>query len=106
MYVPEIEVSSLLAALANGETLIDVRETEEFEQARISGARLISLSEIPERIGEIPHQKRVHVICAKGGRSQVAVEFLRSNGIDAVNVSGGMAAWVEAGITGESGEVL
>jgi len=37
------------------------------------------------------------VICKSGGRSARAVEFLRGQGIDAVNVAGGTLAWLETG---------
>lgn len=47
----------------------------------------------------------LYVICALGGRSRTAAEFLRHNGIDAVNVAGGTNAWVAADFPVESGSV-
>ena len=44
-----------------------------------------------------PGDEVVYVICAKGGRSRAAVHFMREQGIDAVNVGGGTAAWIESG---------
>jgi rhodanese-related sulfurtransferase len=58
---------------------------------------------VPGRIGEIPADRPVYVICRSGGRSAKAVEHLRSQGIDAVNVTGGTLAWIEAGNAVETG---
>lgn len=104
MDVPEIEVDELEVALVAGAKLIDVREPEEYRVARVPGACLIPLGEVPERFEEILTDTRVYMICAKGGRSMAAVEFLRAAGTDAVNVSGGIEAWIKAGNTVESGD--
>ena len=93
----------LETALLQGVALVDVREVEEFEVARVPGARLIPLAEVAERCSELRNGPRVYVICAKGGRSRVAVELLREDGTDAVNVLGGITAWIEAGKTVDSG---
>ena len=101
--VPEVGVDELEVALTEGAVLIDVREAEEFETVRVPGARLIPLSEVEERCREIPDDSRVYVICAKGGRSRAAVEFLREYGTDAVNVAGGTMAWLDSGKAVSSG---
>jgi len=102
--VPEVDVHELETALTQGAALIDVRETDEFEVARVPGARLLPLAEVAGRRGEISNGSRVYVICAKGGRSRVAAELLREDGTDAVNVVGGTTAWLEAGKTVDSGD--
>ena len=94
----------LETALLQGAVLVDVREVEEFEVARVPGARLIPLAEVAERRSEIPNGLRVYVICAKGGRSRVAAGLLREDGTDAVNVAGGTTAWLEAGKAVDSGD--
>jgi len=101
--IPEADVHELETALLQGVALVDVREVEEFEVARVPGARLIPLAEVAERCSELRNGPRVYVICAKGGRSRVAVELLREDGTDAVNVVGGITAWIEAGKTVDSG---
>ena len=104
MDVPEITVDELQAVLAEGATVVDVQEAEEYRVARVPGAVLIPLGEVADRLGEIPTDSRVYMICAKGGRSMAAAEFLRAAGTDAVNVSGGTDAWIEAGNTVQSGD--
>lgn len=103
MAVPEIDVGELAALREQGIVLIDVRNPDEFESFRVSGARLIPLPEVPERIEEIPDDQTVYVICKTGARSARAVEFLNRQGHDTVNVRGGTQAWVEAGRPVESG---
>ena len=91
------------ADLASGAPLIDVREADEYEGARVAGGRLIPLGEVPARIDEVPADGTVYVICARGGRSAKAVELYRSAGIDAVNVAGGTLGWIDAGLPTDSG---
>lgn len=95
--VPAIDITTLTQELDRGAPLFDVRQPEEFEEARAPGARLVPLAEVPDRIGEFPTDRTVYVICKSGGRSAKAVEHLRANGVDAVNVEGGTMAWIEAG---------
>ncbi len=78
-------------------------EPDEFEQARVPGALPIPLGEVPARVEEVPGDGTVYLICAKGGRSLAAAEFLRTRGIDAVNVLGGTEAWVVGGFPVETG---
>lgn len=103
MAVPEIDVAELARQRAAGAPLIDVREPDEWEEFRAPGAVLIPLGEVPERVDEVPADSTVYVICKSGGRSARAVEFLRTRGIDAVNVAGGTLAWRDAGEPVESG---
>ena len=81
-----------------GGVLIDVREPDEYVEAHVGGARLLPLQHVPDAVAELPTDSPVFVICLSGGRSHRAAAFLRSNGIDAVNVLGGTAAWVQAGL--------
>jgi rhodanese-related sulfurtransferase len=97
MDVPEIDVVELAARRQEGAPIIDVRRPEEYEQARVTGAQLIPLAEVAERIDEVPTDGTVYVICARGPRSAKAVEHYRAHGIDAVNVAGGTVAWIDAG---------
>jgi rhodanese-related sulfurtransferase/molybdopterin-guanine dinucleotide biosynthesis protein A len=98
MDIPEIDVEALAAARNADVVLIDVRQPHEFDTARVPGAHLIPLPEVPERIGEVPADADVvFVICASGGRSAKAVAHYRSQGVEAVNVAGGTLAWIDAG---------
>ncbi len=96
MDLPEIDVDELARHLAEGAPVFDVREEHEWETVHIDGATLIPLSTVPDVVERFPTDQPVYVICAKGGRSARAAEFLRTQNIDAINVAGGMGAWVDA----------
>ncbi len=102
---PEVDTHTLAAALDGGATLIDVRTPEEYEQARVPGARLIPLDQLQVRVEEVPQGETVYVICALGGRSMAAAQALNAAGWDCVNVAGGTNAWLEEGRPYESGPV-
>ncbi len=96
--VPQIDVHALRAKLARPEecVLLDVREPFEFEIARIAGANLIPLGELPARLAELDREKEIFVLCHSGMRSERAAEFLQGAGFGRVaNVTGGIDAWSE-----------
>ena len=101
--VPEVTVDELEAARATGAPLIDVREPGEYVTAHVPGAVLIPLGEVVERVDEVDADGPVYVICASGNRSARAVQWYRSQGIDAYNVAGGTQAWVTSGKPAASG---
>lgn len=96
MEIPEIGVAELAALLSDDIVLIDVREPEEYAEARVPGAVLIPLDTVPERARELPDQ-HLYMICALGGRSLKAAEYLTALGWSCTNVAGGTNDWVEAG---------
>ena len=93
----EIEVEDLarMRGEGRGVTLLDVRTPEEWEIARIDGARLIPLHELPDRLGELDTAERIVVTCHYGPRSLRATQILREMGYQAINLAGGIDAWSE-----------
>ena len=74
--------------------LLDVREPWEFERARIDGAQLVPMREVPARLGEIEQGKPVVAICHHGGRSMQVALYLEKAGYNNVhNLVGGVDAW-------------
>jgi rhodanese-related sulfurtransferase len=74
--------------------LLDVREPWEHEKARIEGAKLIPMREVPTRIAEIDKEAEVVAICHHGGRSMQVAMFLQQQGFGRVhNLVGGIDAW-------------
>jgi rhodanese-related sulfurtransferase len=55
------------------------------------------MSELAGRLGELPQDDNVFVICRSGGRSARVTAYLNANGWDAVNVDGGMRTWAATG---------
>ncbi|WP_341394613.1 rhodanese-like domain-containing protein [Arthrobacter sp. G119Y2] len=77
--------------------ILDVREDYEWEAGHIDGALHIPLDALPERLDDLDPDQDLAVICRTGGRSARATAWLESHGYSAVNVNGGMGAWLEAG---------
>lgn len=74
--------------------LLDVREPWEFDKARIAGAQLVPMREVPARLAEIDAGKDVVAICHHGGRSQQVAMFLEKSGYKKMyNLVGGVDAW-------------
>ncbi len=75
-------------------TLLDVRTPQEWQIARIEGAKLIPLQDLPDRLGELDSAANLVVYCHHGPRSTQAVRFLRQIGFArARNLAGGIEAW-------------
>jgi glyoxylase-like metal-dependent hydrolase (beta-lactamase superfamily II)/rhodanese-related sulfurtransferase len=93
--LPEVGAAEVAARLGTegAPVLVDVREPEEFVAWSIPGARNIPLGELGTRLAEVPTDADVVVVCASGARSSRAVAALRSAGLPAVNLAGGMLAW-------------
>ncbi len=104
MVPKEIDIQSAAAWFQAGEAvLVDVRETEENRRMRIPGALLLPLSVFnPSQIPPL-EGKKLLIHCASGGRSRDAVMRCRLEGIDAINVVGGIFSWQQAGLPVESG---
>jgi rhodanese-related sulfurtransferase len=94
--VPSIGVEELHEALGGGAVLVDVREPNEYLEVHAPDAVLIPLQTVPDQLTRFPTDRPVYVICRSGGRSTSACEWLRHNGIDAINVLGGTMAWIDA----------
>jgi len=92
----EIEPTELKKEWASNPDLVvlDVREPHEHEIARIEGARLIPLSELPGRLSEIDGRAEIVTHCHHGMRSLAALELLKGAGFAHVrSLRGGIDAW-------------
>lgn len=79
--------------------LVDVRELDEVRTVRAEDVVVIPMSQFAQRFRELPDDQPLMIICASGGRSAMAAEFLTANGYrDAVNVAGGTNAWERHGL--------
>lgn len=97
MPIEEITVDELAEVLAGGARLIDVREPHEYEEGRVPGAQLVPLATVPDQVELFRGDGPTYVICAAGGRSMRACEFVAAHGVEAVNVAGGTKAWIASG---------
>jgi adenylyltransferase/sulfurtransferase len=95
----EVTVQQMKQALDDpglGIQVIDVREADEHQIARVKGVALIPLSELPQRFTELDPNRHIYIHCKSGGRSIKAAQFLREHGYKHVkSVRGGISAWSE-----------
>ncbi len=99
--VPEMTVQELKQLMDQGAkdyVLIDVRNPNEYEIAKIPGATLIPLPDIEEgngveKVKELTNGHRLIAHCKMGGRSAKALRVLKEAGIEGTNLKGGIRAW-------------
>ena len=93
----EISATELKQRLDRGEDIqiIDVREQNEYDIARLPGSKLIPLGQVVNRAGEIDAGRETVVHCKMGGRSAKAIEALTRSGFQGrlINLKGGITAW-------------
>lgn len=92
--IPTISGDELVARLEDPDLfLLDVREVDEVAEWQIPRVYNIPLGSLSSRTGEIPHDRDIVVICAKGARAQQGAEFLATQDIVSRVLEGGMGAW-------------
>jgi len=93
--ITRIDVKTLLNKLENEEiTLLDVRESSEYEGGHIEGAVNAPLSSLDANQLPYPKDEPIYVICRSGNRSAQAASQLQDAGYTEIyDVSGGMMAW-------------
>lgn len=93
----EITATELKERLDRGDDiqLIDVREQNEYDHARIPESTLIPLGQVVNRMSEIDASRDTVVHCKAGGRSARAIEALQRAGFTGklTNLKGGITAW-------------
>jgi adenylyltransferase/sulfurtransferase len=95
----EVTVQDMQKALttpALGIRVIDVREPDEYQIARVAGVTLFPLSMLPQRFTELDPNSQIYIHCKSGKRSMKALEYLRQQGFKYVkSVQGGIEAWAD-----------
>jgi len=92
----EIDVDTLARQRADQQPplVLDVREPRELAVCALDDALHIPMGEIPARLGELPSERELVVMCHHGVRSMQVTQFLRHQGFDKVrNLAGGIDAW-------------
>lgn len=85
----QVNVDQVRKLVENKTVIIDVREIREYSRGHIKGAINIPLSQLRERVNEIPRDKPVYLHCRTGQRSYNAVLALQNLGFDnVINITG------------------
>jgi DMSO/TMAO reductase YedYZ molybdopterin-dependent catalytic subunit len=95
---PQVSARAARTLFDTGAVLLDVREPDEWAGGHAPEAVLIPMGEVQARRDQLPHDRRIVVVCRSGGRSRAITDALRTHGYDAVNLTGGMCAWTAAGL--------
>ena len=105
--ISTISASELLERLDADERLymVDVRDRDEVAEWQIPGVHNVPLASLEARLGEVPSEKELVVICAKGARALQGATILAGHGLSSRVLDGGMGAWASAydTVTGELG---
>ncbi len=101
----EISVAQAAQAQKDGALILDVREPSEWTQAHISGATLIPLGDLPNRLNEVPKDREVVVVCRTGHRSAQGRDILLQAGFTQVtSMTGGLTQWQAQGLPVVAGQ--
>jgi len=86
--------------IKEGAYVVDVREPYEYAMGHVPGAVNIALGRFTAEAGRLPKDRKLVVVCASGGRSSQAAEYLVGHGFDPAkvgNLGGGTYGWMSAG---------
>lgn len=84
--------------------LLDVREPEELADGVIAGSVNIPMREVEHRLGELPTDREIVVLCHLGARSEYVTKKLNAVGYErALNLSGGLEVWLRERSTAAEG---
>ncbi len=102
--VPTLDVARFAADFKGGKVahVLDVRRPDEFREGHISGAQLLPLEVLRDRIQEADPAKAYHLHCRSGYRSTIAASMLKARGsAPVVNLHGMIDEVLEAGVPSE-----
>lgn len=85
-------------AVDPGSLIVDVREQHEWDDAHVAGSLHIPMSQLMQRVAEVPSDRPLVILCHSGHRSAQVTAWLVSQGYDAANLEGGIVSWAYAGL--------
>jgi rhodanese-related sulfurtransferase len=91
------ELRELLVDPCQSQVFIDVRTAGEYKGTHISGVQNAPLGELDKQIQRLGQYQEIYVSCHNGMRTKQAVQKLKSQGLNAIPVEGGIVAWRKAG---------
>jgi rhodanese-related sulfurtransferase len=100
MQIPTAAVSGVPDPLPDGLLVLDVREDDEWQAGHVEGSLHVPLMALGQRLAELPEltaAEQTLVVCRSGNRSAYAAGLLLQQGLDAVNLEGGLLAWQATG---------
>lgn len=98
-----VSVDEAYQMYQEGTFVLDVRTQEEWNEFHAPNTTLIPLDELASRVGELPKDQPILVVCRSGNRSQTGRDILLQAGFDATSMTGGLNEWRAKGYTVVSG---
>src|SRR5579875_3002 len=92
-----VSAASAVQRVRLGALLLDVRHGGEWREGHATAAVHIPLDELEDRMGSLPKQRPVVVLCRNGIRSRTGARMMAREGYSACSVRGGLPAWAAAG---------
>ncbi len=88
------EVFDLRAKAVQPVTILDVRESWEYERVHLPDCLHIPMDDLRERLDELDREQTYVILCHHGNRSLQVAAFLQNRGFrDVINLAGGIEAW-------------
>jgi rhodanese-related sulfurtransferase len=98
MYLmPQEKLAEMIDAGKMHFMVLDIRPSQSYSKGHIKGSVNIPLPTLIDKIGEIPKEKRINVVCTIDTNSAFAVAMLRMMGYNAWIVEGGVPGWEKSG---------
>ncbi|MEO8848250.1 MAG: rhodanese-like domain-containing protein [Casimicrobiaceae bacterium] len=98
--ISELTPAAVAAWLADASRaaplLVDVRENWELEICAIDVAQRLPMHELQQRLGELPRERELVIVCHTGQRSAIVTAWLARQGYTAHNLEGGVEAWAQS----------
>ena len=101
------EAKSILDKEKSKASVIDVRRHDEWVSGHVRGAIHIPVDELPDRIDELPKDKKLLFICAAGVRSGLACDVAASMGLPQdilYNIEDGTPTWISKNLPTDYGQ--
>jgi hydroxyacylglutathione hydrolase len=94
----EISADKAFELYQNGTFFLDVRSGEEWDEFHAPDSTWIPLNQLPDRLGELPRDRLIVVVCRSGNRSAIGRDLLLNEGFTQVtSLEGGLKEWVASG---------
>lgn len=94
----EVSAAEASALRDQGALFLDVRSPDEWKAAHVPGSTLIPITELKQRIDEVPRDREVVVVCSSGIRSRAGRDILTGAGFTKVtHLAGGLLEWKAQG---------
>jgi len=104
--VEQVSVNEVMDRLSEGIQFVDVRRGAEYANGHAIETKNISLDKLSRELDGLDPAKPTYVICQSGYRSSIGTGILENAGFERIyNVTGGTAAWIEAGLESEASRI-